>query len=72
MGGGETLDSILESASSVVEGVATTRSVVQLAADRGVDMPITTAVHKILFNNLSPRDAIPTLMSREPKAEKIG
>ena len=72
LGRGETLDSILESTSSVVEGVATTRSVVQLAADRGVDMPITTAVHKILFNNLSPRDAIPTLMSREPKAEKIG
>jgi len=72
LGRGETLDSILESTSSVVEGVATTRSVAQLAADRGVDMPITAAVHEILFNNLSPRAALPTLMSREPKAEKIG
>jgi len=72
LGRGETLSSILESTSSVVEGVATTRSVAQLAANRGVDMPITTAVHEILSNDLSPRDAIPTLMSREPKAEKIG
>ncbi len=72
LGRGETLASILESTSSVVEGVATTRSVAQLAADRGVDMPITAAVYEILFKDLSPRDAIPTLMSREPKAEKIG
>ncbi len=72
LGRGETLDSILESTSSVVEGVATTRSVAQLAADRGVDMPITAAVQEVLFNKLSPRDAIPTLMTREPKAEKIG
>lgn len=72
LGRGETLDAILGSTSSVVEGVATTRSVAQLAADRGVDMPIVAAVHEILFGDLSPRDAIPTLMSREPKAEKIG
>ncbi|MEE8459232.1 MAG: NAD(P)H-dependent glycerol-3-phosphate dehydrogenase [Phycisphaerales bacterium] len=72
LGRGETLASILDSTSSVVEGVATTHSVAQMAADRGVDMPITMAVHEILSNNLSPRDAISTLMSREPKAEKIG
>ena len=72
LGRGETLASILDSTSSVVEGVATTHSVAQMAADRGIDMPITMAVHEILSNNLSPRDAISTLMSREPKAEKIG
>ena len=72
LGRGETLDSILASTQSVVEGVATTRSVVQIAAERKVDMPITTAVHAILFGGLQPRQAIETLMSREPKAERIG
>ena len=72
LGRGETLDSILASTQSVVEGVATTRSVVQIAAKRKVDMPITTAVHAILFGGLQPRQAIETLMSREPKAERIG
>ena len=72
IGRGEALDSILASMESVVEGVATTRSVAQMAADRKVDMPITAAVHAILFGGLQPRRAIETLMSREPKAETIG
>ncbi len=72
LGRGESLDSILASTTSVVEGVATTRSVVQIAADRSVDMPITSAVHEILFGSLSPRDAIGNLMSRLAKAETIG
>ena len=72
LGRGESLDSILESMTSVVEGVATTRSVVQIATDRAVDMPITSAVHEILFGSLSPREAIGILMSRDAKAERIG
>lgn len=72
LGRGESLDSILDSMTSVVEGVATTRAVVRIAADRGVDMPITSAVHEILFGSLSPRDAIGSLMSRHAKAETIG
>ncbi len=71
-GRGDTLEQILETTASVVEGVATTRSVAQLAHAEGVDMPISAAVHEILFGDLSPRDAIATLMQREPKAESIG
>ncbi|MDY7108858.1 MAG: NAD(P)H-dependent glycerol-3-phosphate dehydrogenase [Planctomycetota bacterium] len=72
LGKGETLDSILDSTVSVVEGVATTRSVNQLARRHAVDMPITAAVHGILFESLDPRDAIRALMEREQKAERIG
>ena len=72
LGRGESLSSILDSMSSVVEGVPTTRSVVQLAATHGVEMPITEAVHSILFDGLPPREAIRALMSREPRAEGIG
>lgn len=72
LGRGESLETILASTSSVVEGVATTRSVKALAAREGVDMPITLAVHGILFEGLQPREAIALLMEREPKAETIG
>ena len=72
LGRGESLDSILDSSVFVVEGVPTTRSVVQLAALHNVEMPITTAVHAILFEGLTPADAISSLMRREPKAEWIG
>ncbi len=72
LGRGESLSSILESTVSVVEGVPTTRSVTMLADRHGVEMPITAAVFRILFEGLAPVDAIRSLMQREPKAEQIG
>jgi glycerol-3-phosphate dehydrogenase (NAD(P)+) len=69
---GEPLEAILDSMTSVVEGVPTTRSVMALALARGVDMPITESVHRILFEGLPPRVAIRDLMNRTPKAERIG
>ncbi len=72
LGRGETLEAILASTDAVVEGVSTTKSVAALAASLDVDMPITAAVHAILFEGLSPKDAIATLMRREAKAEVIG
>ena len=71
LGKGLSLEEVLESTDSVVEGVATTRSVMALAKKYRVDMPITEAVHAILFEGLDPIDAITRLMSREPKAESI-
>jgi glycerol-3-phosphate dehydrogenase (NAD(P)+) len=72
LGRGESLQSVLESTASVVEGVPTTRSVMQLSRLHDVEMPITAAVHAILFESLEPADAIRTLMQREQKAERIG
>jgi len=70
LGRGEKLDEYLSRARFVVEGVATTRSVVALAERYRVDMPITQAVHAVLFEGLDPIQAIARLMSREPKAER--
>jgi glycerol-3-phosphate dehydrogenase (NAD(P)+) len=72
LGKGETLQEILDSTASVVEGVPTTRSVMELARLHQVEMPITVAVHDILFGGLSPRDAISALMQRELKKETVG
>ena len=72
LGRGEKLEDILARSNSVVEGVATTRSVAELAERYGVDMPITRAVHAILFAGMAPRDAIAELMNRQVKVEQIG
>ena len=69
---GESLDAILASSTSVVEGVPTAKAVVQLARAHQINMPITEAVHAILFEGLSPKEAIRDLMSRELKAEHVG
>ncbi len=72
LGRGEALSSYLGRTDSVVEGVATTRGVMDLARKFRVEMPITAAVHAVLYEGLDPLDAITRLMSREPKEERVG
>ncbi len=69
IGKGEKLDEIIEGMNMVAEGVKTTKSVYQWAQNNGVDMPITRAVHKVLFENINPSDALYELMTRNPKEE---
>lgn len=69
LGRGEAIDHVLETTVFVIEGVPTTRSVYGLARQHGIDMPITEAVHRILFEDLTPREAIRELMVRAPKPE---
>ncbi|MBD3160961.1 MAG: NAD(P)H-dependent glycerol-3-phosphate dehydrogenase [Candidatus Eisenbacteria bacterium] len=54
----------------VAEGVPTTRSAVRLARRHGVEMPIATQVHRILFEGIPPGEALRELMERPPKAEE--
>lgn len=69
LGQGEALDDVLSKRVAVTEGVFTTAAVVELAAQKGVEMPITAAIHAILEGQLSVDDAIAGLMSRPFKAE---
>jgi glycerol-3-phosphate dehydrogenase (NAD(P)+) len=72
LGRGEKLESYLKRTPSVVEGVATTCSVIDLARRYKVDMPITSAVHAVLFKGLDPLEGIGRLMARELKGERVG
>lgn len=72
LGKGRKLDDVLASVHGVVEGVPTTRSVVALAEKYKVEMPITQAVHAVLFEGLDPIEAITQLMTRAAKPERIG
>ncbi len=69
LGRGEKLEAVLDSMKMVAEGVPTTRSVTDLARRNGVDMPITFAVERILFHDLTARTALDELLSRELKKE---
>lgn len=69
VGRGRGLSEVLEGMPMVAEGVPTARSAWELARRHGVEMPITRAVHQILFEGKSPRAAMGELMAREAKAE---
>lgn len=69
IGRGETLAQALAASPKVAEGVWTSQVVVSEAQKLGVEMPIATAVARVLFEGLTPRDAVRELMERDPKAE---
>jgi glycerol-3-phosphate dehydrogenase (NAD(P)+) len=66
---GVSLDEALATRHTVAEGVMTTHSARALAAREGIEMPIVTAVYRILFEHQPPRAAISELMRRELRAE---
>lgn len=69
IGKGKKLSEILATMDKVAEGVATTRSIHEIAAVYNVEMPITNEVYKVLFEDKSPEKAIRDLMTRELKQE---
>lgn len=71
IGKGEKLDDIIKSMNMVAEGVKTTKSVYDWATKNNVEMPITKAVYRVLFDNVDPKDALYELMTRDPKNEIV-
>jgi glycerol-3-phosphate dehydrogenase (NAD(P)+) len=69
IGRGASAQEALAATDSVVEGAATCQSVVALAARYGVEMPITQAVHAVIFEGKPVGVAIRELMTRDLKSE---
>ena len=53
----------------VAEGIFTTQAAVELARQRGIEMPITTEMYAILNEQKVPREAIQVLMTRTSRPE---
>ena len=66
---GERLEDILQNSRSVAEGVRTTVSAREIARRVAVEMPIVEQVHRILYEDGSPREAVLRLMSRPLTSE---
>ncbi|EHJ08272.1 NAD(P)H-dependent glycerol-3-phosphate dehydrogenase [Staphylococcus simiae] len=69
LGQGESMEQALAEMNMVVEGVYTTNSVYHLAKEQHVDMPITNALYRVLFENISVKECVKELMERDKKAE---
>ncbi len=69
IGRGKSLVAIEAEMQMVAEGVRTTQSVRDLARRHGVEMPITEAVHAVLFDGADPEAMVRRLMTREAKRE---
>ena len=69
IGKGQTPKEAQGATESVIEGIATCKSVCALAEQYNVEMPITHAVYEVLFEGKSVQTAIAGLMKRQLKAE---
>jgi len=69
IGEGRSLADILSETRTVAEGVKTAESVYNLSSKLGVEMPISHAVYYILYEGLSPKEAVYQLMTRDLKQE---
>lgn len=63
------LPDILRQLGHVAEGVYTVREIYRLAERVGVDMPICTAVYRVLYEDLPAASAVEALLNRTPNSE---
>ncbi|MBP1768443.1 MAG: NAD(P)H-dependent glycerol-3-phosphate dehydrogenase [Candidatus Aminicenantes bacterium] len=69
LGKGRSLREILDETPMVAEGVTTTVSALDLARREHVEMPISTEVFRVLYENKDPRKSLGELMLRTLKEE---
>ena len=69
MGQGKTLEEARNQIGMVIEGVDNIEVAYELAQKYDVDMPIVNAVYDMLYNNLSPKEGVIRLMTRDKKSE---
>ena len=70
LGRGRTLGEIMNDMEQVAEGVWTCDTARALAADAGVDVPITDEVYAVVHEGKDPRAAVQSLLTRDPRAER--
>ena len=66
---GRSWPQIQKSMNNVAEGVNTTGAALAMAQGLDVEMPITQATYRVLFEGLSPQEAVTQLMERPPRSE---
>ena len=68
IGKGEPVERALKEIGTV-EGYYTTEAVYKLSKKLNLELPITETVYRVLYENLTPQDAVHLLTNRQPKEE---
>lgn len=69
LGEGKSLDYILQNMGQVVEGATTVKAVHELCQEKQIDMPISEAIYRVLYQNSNVDNEITRMMGRSPKQE---
>ena len=69
IGQGKGAQEAMQEVGAVVEGYYAAKSAYELGKAKGIDMPITEAAYKVLYEGANVKDAVQQLLSRNRKAE---
>lgn len=69
IGAGKDVDTAIKEIGQAVEGAKSSHCIGLLAARAGVDMPICDYVHKVIYKDFSPQQAVKELLARQVKPE---
>ncbi len=69
IGQGKTAKEAMEEVGAVVEGYYAAKSAYELGKTQGVNMPITEAAYRVLYENADVKEAVKDLLSRQRCAE---
>jgi len=69
VGEGMTLQQAMESLGQVAEGAYTVDALVKHSREIGIELPLAEAVHRILYDGVTPECMVESLFGRELKAE---
>ncbi len=72
LGRGVPMAEVMANTNQVAEGVKSSKSVLELAASRSVEMPITEVVAAVMYDGLDVGEAAQMLASRSAKPERYG
>ena len=69
IGQGKDPQTAMKEVGAVVEGYYAAKSAYELGKAKGIDMPITDAAYKVLYEGADVKDAVQALLSRQRKSE---
>jgi len=69
IGQGKDVQEAMKEVGAVVEGYYAAKSAWELGRKQGIDMPITEAAYKVLYEGMNAGDAVRALLTRQRKAE---
>ncbi len=69
IGEGKSLEEAKKEVGMVIESIDNIEVAYQLAKLHTIDMPIVETVYQVIYENLSPEQAVKNLMTRDKKSE---
>ncbi|WP_456383851.1 NAD(P)H-dependent glycerol-3-phosphate dehydrogenase [Persephonella sp.] len=71
LGRGLSVEKALEQVGQVVEGIKTVKALKEIIDREKIELPISQVVYQVVYEGLSPSEAVKLLMSRQPRREEL-